>query len=463
MSAKVFGDYPDRLAYPDVFFSILSIPLFYLFLKIYFSKNLSLSITAVYAVSAYFIHSSRFAWNSNLIPFFVLLFLVSLYEFFKDNEKTSWLWVISLGVALGVGFQLHAIIMALFSIIVFVMFVFSMKRNYMAWKKWVVVVLVFLVCNSGQIINEMTTNFSNSKRLVNFSFKNSGNDAPESRLAALADNAGCHIEANFFFLFSYGSDVSPYGSNICSYEFTNDLPKILEKSFSKIMKEKIYLIVLLVSFLSYIIGYSLLIYYNIKEEGTSKKYFLRLIALYAGILYLITIPLSAAGQFSDLRYFTPIFFMPFVFLGFLVKFMSEKLTKIYIIPAIIIFSLLLWSNVTAISAEAKPLLAKNRTCSSNIPTLGELNSVTQYIASQSNGEKNIYVDIRNKELSSIKPLMYLLEKGNLNPIRITRGTIDVTSADHAVFFISCESMPEYSYGYQQIGNFYVYQITNKKK
>ena len=33
ISAKIFGDYPDKMAYPDLIFSILSIPLFYFFLK----------------------------------------------------------------------------------------------------------------------------------------------------------------------------------------------------------------------------------------------------------------------------------------------------------------------------------------------------------------------------------------------------------------------------------------------
>ena len=56
ISAKIFGDYPDKLAYPDLLFSILSIPLLYFFLNIYFSRKLSLSLTGLYAISDYFIH-----------------------------------------------------------------------------------------------------------------------------------------------------------------------------------------------------------------------------------------------------------------------------------------------------------------------------------------------------------------------------------------------------------------------
>ena len=42
ISAKAFGNYADKSAYPDVFFGVLSIFLLYIFLKIYFKRDLSL-------------------------------------------------------------------------------------------------------------------------------------------------------------------------------------------------------------------------------------------------------------------------------------------------------------------------------------------------------------------------------------------------------------------------------------
>jgi len=149
ISAKIFGNHPDKFAYPDVFFSILSIALFYLFLRIYFTKNLSLGITAIYTISAYFINYSRFGWNTNPIPFFVILFLLSLFKILEKNEKVKWFWVLSLGFALGIGFQLHAIIMILFPTTAFIIFLFSMKKNYLIWKKWAVVLLIFLALNTN--------------------------------------------------------------------------------------------------------------------------------------------------------------------------------------------------------------------------------------------------------------------------------------------------------------------------
>ena len=78
LSAEIFGVEKTHQAYPDVFFSILSIPLLYHFLRRYFSQKASLAAVCIYAFSAFDITYSRFAWNVNLLPFFILLFLLSL-------------------------------------------------------------------------------------------------------------------------------------------------------------------------------------------------------------------------------------------------------------------------------------------------------------------------------------------------------------------------------------------------
>ena len=50
-SAAFFGNQPDKMAYPDLFFSILSIPLLFLFLRKLFSERIALSSTAIYSLS----------------------------------------------------------------------------------------------------------------------------------------------------------------------------------------------------------------------------------------------------------------------------------------------------------------------------------------------------------------------------------------------------------------------------
>ncbi len=73
-AAKIFGNIPDKMAYPDLFTGILCIPLFFFFLRKYFEKYTALSLTAIFAVSAYAIRYSRFGWNPNSAPFWTILF-----------------------------------------------------------------------------------------------------------------------------------------------------------------------------------------------------------------------------------------------------------------------------------------------------------------------------------------------------------------------------------------------------
>jgi len=124
ISAKLFGNYPDKLAYPDWLFDVLAIPLFYLFFKRFFGTNLTLALTGLYAVSFYALSFSRSAWNPNSIPFFTLLFLLSALEFLIHKEKTRWMWAVFLGLALGVGIQLHAILLVLLPLVTAFIFLF---------------------------------------------------------------------------------------------------------------------------------------------------------------------------------------------------------------------------------------------------------------------------------------------------------------------------------------------------
>ena len=416
-SAKIFGNYPDRLAYPDVFFSILSIPLFYAFLRIFFSENLALGLVGLYSISAYFISYSRFAWNTNLIPFFVLLFLFSIYKFLEKKEKTSWIWVLSLGFALGVGFQLHAIVMILFSSVTFLVFLFSLRQNPLVWKKWAVVFLIFMALNTSQMISEARTNFSNTKNLLSFAFPGSASAAstrPNTiNMPKLERDLDCHVEANALFL-------SSNGDGQCTHVFMTAPADGLANRYFSNSAGKTLFATLLASLLFSIFGYFFLIYHSWKEPDAAKKYFLRFIVIYFAIGFLIMLPLSQNG-INDLRYFVFGFFMPFLFLGFLIKFISQKFLRMryLILPVAIIFSLLIISNVEAIISDAKPFLADNVSCSTLYQTtLGELEPIVQYIVSNSTGRKQVYLGQNDSQRIMFDSLTYLLRQQGMLPIQI---------------------------------------------
>ena len=72
-SAFVFGGTPAGIAVLGMLLSTASIGVFFLLLRRYFSLFLASSLTLLFAVSEFFVMYGRFAWNPNLIPFFLFL------------------------------------------------------------------------------------------------------------------------------------------------------------------------------------------------------------------------------------------------------------------------------------------------------------------------------------------------------------------------------------------------------
>ncbi len=99
---------PAVFAYPDIFFSILAIPLLYLFARIYFEKRHALLAVAMYAFSFLIIQYSRFAWNPNSLQFFILLSFYGLLRFLNEESLTAkWRWLALWAVGSAIGSQLH--------------------------------------------------------------------------------------------------------------------------------------------------------------------------------------------------------------------------------------------------------------------------------------------------------------------------------------------------------------------
>ena len=163
IAGEIFGTGPDKMAYPDLFFGILSIPLLLVFLRRYFSDDRSIMLTGLYVVSFYAIHYSRFAWNPNPIPFFAILFLLALLEFLEHHEKTRIWWTLALGIALGVGVQLHTLLIVLFPTTALVVGVFLIRKHPRIWKHFVVALGVAFALNTAQIRYEIQHDFINTQ------------------------------------------------------------------------------------------------------------------------------------------------------------------------------------------------------------------------------------------------------------------------------------------------------------
>ena len=400
VSAKIFGSAPEKVAYPDLLFSILLIPLLYLFLRKYFNSKTALLSVALFAISFYAIKYARFAWNPNSTPFFALLFLFSLNELGNHEQKRKVLWSLVLGVALGIGIQLHSLVLFSFPIVTMIYFAFLFFKKNPVWKKAWIVIVVVIFLNIPQIINEFTSLEKNSRAFI-VAFDNKS-----SRSASFAEKLGlnvvCHMQASSFILSSIGND------NECDLMNFNRKIKQNKKDPAKILKNTGVISNVILSILFSLGGLVLLIYYWKKEKSFEKKNFLGILLLYASVLFIILIPLALE---TSMRFFLPLIFIPFVFMGLWIKFFHEHFGKKSTIILGIFIVLLMALNIYSIENKADYLAGKNnRDEDFDEITLGEVKFMAEFIRLHGDETKNNYLEGKTAELFKIvKPIKYFTD------------------------------------------------------
>jgi len=418
ISGKIFGNYPDKLAYPDLIFSLLTIPLFYLFMKKYFSLNLSLVLTGLFSISFFAIKYARFAWNPNSIPFFTLIFLLALYELVVNGEKARWKWVFAAGAAVGIGVQLHVILLVLFPVMLFLVFIYLLKENWRIWKKLALIIFIVMALNLSQGIGEMRSGFSNAKVFLNSA---TAGDSVAKNKNGMLEKAGtelnCQMEANAHILSSFGSDTCRFSFKTVGAVIERvEQNKKIKKTWNG-MDQPAVAVNLLCGLVFSLMGYGLFIYRAWKETDRKKKIFLRLIGLYAALSFIVMLPL--AEKFAEFRYFSQVFFMPFLLLGLLSEFLARKVFQERLVPVIIIiFFVVTLTNVNSVLAAGKDLSAGKRS-DKHFAVLGEMELMVRYIISASGTRKDINI-VGDDEYAAhfSQDFYYLAEKEGVNLFRI---------------------------------------------
>jgi hypothetical protein len=191
ISAVIMGSLnPWVFALCDLILSVLAIGLFYLFLKIYFSKKITWVLTILFAFSFYLIQYSRFAWNPNQIIFWELLLVLGLYKsvFEKNSKKAGW-WAVAVIVSYAVMSQLH--IITLFGFLPVILGFWSIYRpKKVTWKYWIIGLVTALVLYMPVIVSEIVNDADNTKRFVAVLGKDRNEYSFTKKLSKLADRYG---------------------------------------------------------------------------------------------------------------------------------------------------------------------------------------------------------------------------------------------------------------------------------
>jgi len=432
-SAKIFGNFPDKMAYPDLIFSILSILILYLFLRKYFSRNVSLLSVALFAVSFYAVHYSRFAWNPNSIPFYAMLFLYTMSEisFNGKKGKTFW-WAIVLGIVLGIGIQLHSLLLFIFPIVLVIYFTYLFFKKNPAWKYIFWVIFLALVINIPQIVSETDTGGKNIQAF----FK--GVHTKSSRSGTYVDkfvlDTVCHIQADSFMIIPIGNDSQ------CDFiDVTKNIKKNSQKT-NGLFKNFILLSNIMVAIVFSLGGYFLLIYFWRRETNVEKKNFLGLTLLYISMFFLILIPLADEISF---RFFLVTEFLPFIFLALWMKFLNQYFGKKGWIASILVIIVLVAVNIRFIENNFAYLSGQRLVGNNGFEDikLSEVEFMSRFIESHSSSTKNVYLKGKAGELFKIvKPINYFTKKRGIKVVRL-RKNIQITKNDK-LFLLNIANNPK---------------------
>lgn len=432
-NAKIFGNFPDKMAYPDLITSILSIGLLYLFLRKYFSQNISLLSAALFSVSFYAVHYSRFAWNPNSIPFYVLLFLYAMAEisFNGKKGKTFW-WAIVLGIVLGIGIQLHSLLLFIFPIISVVYFAYLFFKKNPAWKYIFLVVVLALIMNVPQIVSEANTGGKNIQAF----FK--GVHTKSSRSGTYVDkfvlDTVCHIQADSFMIIPIGNDSQ------CDFiDVTKNIKKNNQKT-NPLFKNFILLSDIMMALIFTLGGYFLLIYFWRRETNVEKKNFLGLTLLYISMFFLILIPLADEISF---RFFLVTEFLPFIFLALWMKFLNQYFGKKGWIASVLVIIVLVAVNIRSIENNFAYLSGQRLVGSNGFEDikLSEVEFMSRFIELHSSSTKNVYLKGKARELFKIvKPINYFTKKKGIKVVRL-RKNIQITKNDK-LFLLNIANNPK---------------------
>jgi len=413
LSAKIAGSIqPLVLAYPDIIFGTLTVPLFYFFLRLYFRKISSLLGTTLYAFSFIAVQYSRFAWNPNSVPFWTLFFLFSLVKFGRaEKEKEKYVWAALGALALGIASQLHFMAYISFPIIAIAFLVWSKAYRNLNFRRVALVLAILVILYIPVILSEAKTGGSNTLQFVStIGGKSSDN--------TLGQKIHKTVEANsqyyFFLLTSYKSLTN------------NDSP------FAGIV---------------FIAASLLLIFFKFRRErDENRKLFLRLIFVWFAVSFLLIFPFTAR---THPRFFLTVYFLPLIFFIFwiegLLDFFRRKkyqVTGILVSTLLTLFILVLnleavFAGFQGAAADREPKIWNNRSNISSeiekIP-LYQIRKAADYLAERSRKEhKNIHLGGNMTYRASIQYLLKLkssvVDFENMSRLDDERDDLYFTVAD----------------------------------
>ena len=301
-SALIFGNTPSGIAFLVAIVEILAILVFFLFSRLYFSKNISLAITLLFTSSVYLVVYSRFSWNPNMLPFFMLLSFYALFKSTNSSSSKKYWWLYLAFFSLGTTTQLHFLVFLALPIIFFLYFVYT--RPKFKIYHWIGSFLIVVVLYIPPIINDLMTGGDNISQILDVTQDKAEKDG-HNILEKVVKN---YMENSIgYFIVASGLEQVETPRIVIK---RNRLDFICDDD----CKQNIHWGIIAMIFL--FIGLFLSVKLFLKEKNGEKKNFLALVLLWLFVILGAYTPL--AYRISP-RFFLVVAPIPFIFLGFMMK------------------------------------------------------------------------------------------------------------------------------------------------
>jgi len=302
VSAMIFGNTPTGHAMLILISSLLAIPLFYLFVRKYFSVALSLSLVTIFSLSVYLVLYGRFSWSPNILPFLVLLSLYALLRSVSDTEANRDRWFLIATTAIALTSQIH--FNAFFTVPLVAIIFLLYKRPRFNWKTWIIAVGIVTLIYSPMILSDISTHGENANFFLNKVSK-SGDPIKNFTRKAIVDLQ--YTASNYFFVNSGIDHVN--GGRIKDYGFQND----------ENLPWRIFAIILFFAELFFLVQNIL------KEKIKERRDFLVLVFLSIAVPFAYFYSLISSNFQIYPRFFLPLAPMAIILFGILLeKIQPEK-------------------------------------------------------------------------------------------------------------------------------------------
>ena len=385
-------------AYPDLFFSILTIPLLFFFVRMFFSARHTLMIVAMYSFSFLIIQYSRFAWNPNSLQFFALLTFFGLLKLLNaEKEKRQRWWLAVWATGLAIGSQLHFFgffsligISGLMIAVHYEMWKVGTWRLLLRREVWrrlalsaLIVVSVFGFFYTPVIISDVMKHGENSQNFLETLVAKPSKQAFTDKVVKNVTES-LHYYCLLTTSRCYTSDMSK------EWPITSALTGLL------------------------LLSGVLLAWRGVRRTAINKlqRDFLALLLIWVGVFFVLSIPFSY--QLRP-RFYIVVFPLPFLFLGLIYQYLEERFGRKAIGISFALTALVLFYNIKGIRAWFHEQ-ALSQTQSLDIKrtlilkakdgvTLGELKGVADFMYAKHKPGNTMYYYVKPEH---INPMRYML-------------------------------------------------------